>query len=332
MYRSPGEQLQHLRSVDDSTCDFPPPNDSYENAQAIACDLILTGSLQNANGDEYNGTTVLGNGISNSGAIWYEFNADQDYQVTFNTCASADADNGVTDTDVIVFAVGTDGSLTAIATNDDSGIAGCGSGTTGTFNSIVSINAEQGNNYLVRVGHFSSFSSQTGIAIEANCAPIVLGCTDPAYAEFDASANADDGSCATLNPTCVEPSFDGYSYSVVEIGDQCWFAENLRTTVYGNGDAIPAGLTDGRVDDRPLRAPLRFTARAAARATTTVLTSMPATRRSPWRSMAACTIGMLWMMRVACARADGMSRPMESGRIWRTSSRHKASAERREQL
>jgi uncharacterized protein (TIGR02145 family) len=38
---------------------------------------------------------------------------------------------------------------------------------------------------------------------------------------------------------------DGYTYEVVEIGDQCWFAENLRTTLYGNGDAIPAGLTDG---------------------------------------------------------------------------------------
>ncbi len=25
---------------------------------------------------------------------------------------------------------------------------------------------------------------------------------------------------------------DGHSYSVVEIGDQCWFAENLRTTTY----------------------------------------------------------------------------------------------------
>ncbi|MBL6644898.1 MAG: hypothetical protein ISP55_00415 [Flavobacteriales bacterium] len=157
-------------SVDDGTCEFPPANDNPEDAQAIACELILTGSLANSNGDEYSGTTVLGNAISESGAIWYEFNADQDYQVTFNTCASADADNGVTDTDVIVFAVGTDGSLTAIATNDDSGIAGCGSGTTGSFNSIVSINAEQGDNYLVRVGHYSSFSSQTGIVIEANCA------------------------------------------------------------------------------------------------------------------------------------------------------------------
>ena len=32
---------------------------------------------------------------------------------------------------------------------------------------------------------------------------------------------------------------DGHSYGVVEIGDQCWFAENLRTTVYADGAAIP---------------------------------------------------------------------------------------------
>ena len=157
-------------SVDDGTCQFPPDNDTPETAQAIACDLILTGTLENANGDEYNGTSVLGNSISNNGAIWYEFNADQDYQVTFSTCASADVDNGVTDTDVIVFVENTDGTLTAIATNDDSGVAGCGFGTTGTFNSIVSINAEQGNNYFVRVGTYSSTTSQTGIVIEATCA------------------------------------------------------------------------------------------------------------------------------------------------------------------
>ncbi len=46
---------------------------------------------------------------------------------------------------------------------------------------------------------------------------------------------------------------DGHSYGVVEIGDQCWFAENLRTTVYADGSAIPeetdntawAGLSTG---------------------------------------------------------------------------------------
>jgi uncharacterized protein (TIGR02145 family) len=40
-------------------------------------------------------------------------------------------------------------------------------------------------------------------------------------------------------------ALDGYSYSTTQIGDQCWFAENLRTTIYANGDVIPAGLTDG---------------------------------------------------------------------------------------
>ena len=81
----------------------------------------------------------------------------------------------------------------------------------------------------------------------------VQGCTDPAYTEFDASANVDDGSCATLASTCDSPSMDGYDYAVVEIGDQCWFAENLRTTVYADGSAIPeetdntawAGLSTG---------------------------------------------------------------------------------------
>ena len=45
---------------------------------------------------------------------------------------------------------------------------------------------------------------------------------------------------------CGDPvTYWDYDYATVLIGDQCWFAENLRTTVYGNGDAIPAGLTDG---------------------------------------------------------------------------------------
>ena len=73
--------------------------------------------------------------------------------------------------------------------------------------------------------------------------PLAPGCTDSLYVEFDLLANVDDGSCSTLASTCSEVEMDGYTYSVVEIGDQCWFAENLRTTVYANGDLIPAGLT-----------------------------------------------------------------------------------------
>ena len=46
--------------------------------------------------------------------------------------------------------------------------------------------------------------------------------------------------------TCGDSlTYRDYDYATVLIGDQCWFAENLRTTQYVNGDSIAAGLTDG---------------------------------------------------------------------------------------
>ena len=39
-------------------------------------------------------------------------------------------------------------------------------------------------------------------------------------------------------------TFDGYDYSTIQIGDQCWFAENLRSTQFADGSAIPE-VTDG---------------------------------------------------------------------------------------
>jgi uncharacterized protein (TIGR02145 family) len=57
-----------------------------------------------------------------------------------------------------------------------------------------------------------------------------------------------DGVCDEVFGACegLESfTFDGYAYDLVAIGDQCWFAENLRTEHYANGDAIPANLNDG---------------------------------------------------------------------------------------
>ena len=36
----------------------------------------------------------------------------------------------------------------------------------------------------------------------------------------------------------------GRDYETVQIGEQCWFAENLRVENYRNGDAIPSGLSN----------------------------------------------------------------------------------------
>jgi uncharacterized protein (TIGR02145 family) len=43
---------------------------------------------------------------------------------------------------------------------------------------------------------------------------------------------------------CSSPTIDGYTYEVVQMSDQCWFAENLRTSVYRNGDEINNDLID----------------------------------------------------------------------------------------
>ena len=78
--------------------------------------------------------------------------------------------------------------------------------------------------------------------------PIVLGCMDSTYAEFNPAANMDDGSCAipiTMDWVCGDPLFYwGHYYGTVLIGDQCWFAENLRSEFYQNGDTI-ATINEG---------------------------------------------------------------------------------------
>lgn len=51
---------------------------------------------------------------------------------------------------------------------------------------------------------------------------------------------------ASSDPCFGEESvtFDSNEYPLVGIGSQCWFAENLRTTTYANGDAIPDNLSN----------------------------------------------------------------------------------------
>ena len=75
----------------------------------------------------------------------------------------------------------------------------------------------------------------------------VSGCTDETAGNYNPEAVIEDGSCVYGPLECGGVStvtYDGYTYDLVAIGDQCWFAENLRNEHYANGDAIPGGLTD----------------------------------------------------------------------------------------
>mgnify|MGYP001943147364 CR=1 FL=1 len=72
----------------------------------------------------------------------------------------------------------------------------------------------------------------------------IQGCTDFSAINFNGDATVDDGSCEygsivdELVDCPLSVNFDSYVYTVVQIGNQCWFAENLRTATYSNGDQI----------------------------------------------------------------------------------------------
>lgn len=54
------------------------------------------------------------------------------------------------------------------------------------------------------------------------------GCTDPLAENYDPYAE-EGGNCDYSGSTCGDPlSFQGYTYNTIQIGNQCWFAENLR--------------------------------------------------------------------------------------------------------
>ena len=68
--------------------------------------------------------------------------------------------------------------------------------------------------------------------------------TVPPYAVTPISAsNSFTVGCGGSCPATVT-DIDGNVYSTVEIGSQCWMAENLKVERYLNGDNIPTGLSD----------------------------------------------------------------------------------------
>jgi uncharacterized protein (TIGR02145 family) len=70
---------------------------------------------------------------------------------------------------------------------------------------------------------------------------------NPSDTDFDGCVSMTDlldllsvfGTCNEIPWACGDPlEYQGYDYETVQIGEQCWFAENLRAENYSNGDPI----------------------------------------------------------------------------------------------
>jgi uncharacterized protein (TIGR02145 family) len=125
--------------------------------------------------------------------------------------------------------------------------------TTATLNGSVAFNWSATNSTGFKWGYAADLSDATDVAgdtlagdFSADLTGLTLGDTVyfSAYATNALGTTYGD-TLSFKTSACVPVAFDGYTYDVVKIGDQCWFAENLRTTTYADGTAIPAGLTDG---------------------------------------------------------------------------------------
>ena len=88
--------------------------------------------------------------------------------------------------------------------------------------------------------NFMEYSSTANVDDGSCTTPSNPGCDDPSFVEYDPLANVNDGSCETLL-NCEEGDsieFDGRTYEVIALGENCWFKENLRSLHYANGDSI----------------------------------------------------------------------------------------------
>ena len=81
------------------------------------------------------------------------------------------------------------------------------------------------------------------------------GCVvaNPSDSDFDGCVGMTDllgllsvfGTCNEIPWSCGGAlEYQGYDYETVQIGEQCWFAENLRSENYENGDVIPTNLSN----------------------------------------------------------------------------------------
>lgn len=205
-------------TVDDGSCQEPPANDQFANAEAVYCGAFVSGGLEFATDDMGLIGTQFGNSDIDTPGVWYVFNSDSDQQVIVSTCDTP-ANEGDTDytgdTKIHVYTMGADGSLEGIADNDD----GCETG----YLSTAAFNATTGADYYIYVSEYSAWTSGNDFVLSVSCAacdnvPSNDDC-DGAIAQVNGVTFTGSTCCASAEAMDIPYAGLGSSYGV-------WFTFN----------------------------------------------------------------------------------------------------------
>ena len=123
------------------------------------------------------------------------------------------------------------------------------------------------------------------------------------------------GGCEAEAPPwlCGDPlEYQGYDYATVQIGEQCWFAENLRAENYRNGDAVTSELSDLDWSGATYGAVAVF-GEGEAVAVMRAQRATHAFHRGPYRNLGVYTTGMQSMTNGLFAKRVGMFLLMRIG-------------------
>ncbi len=90
---------------------------------------------------------------------------------------------------------------------------------------------------------YKGYAEKFGMEIEGEvkAQTQMLSETITLLVDYSTVANPNDGQPCTGTPTLTD--IDGNTYNTVQIGNQCWMKENLRTTKYADGTSISQGST-----------------------------------------------------------------------------------------